>query len=69
MKEVFRLPSVFALIVSAALCSSAQNGMQRTAPPAQTGQTGQPKPGSPNQFTFRIDASASLGGRIGRRTT
>src|ERR1035438_9933735 len=41
MKKVFTLPSVFALIVSAALCSSAQNGMQHAAPPAQTGRTGQ----------------------------
>jgi VWFA-related protein len=56
MKKVFTLPSAFALIVSAALCSSGQNGMQGAAPPAQTGQTAQPKPGRPNQFTFRIDA-------------
>jgi Ca-activated chloride channel homolog len=56
MKKAFTLPSVVALLVSAALCSSAQNGMQSAAPIAQTGQSGQPKPGSSSQFTFRMDA-------------
>jgi Ca-activated chloride channel homolog len=56
MKKAFTLPSVFALLVSAAHSSSAQNLLQSGTPTVQTGQTGQPKPGSPNQFTFRMDA-------------
>jgi VWFA-related protein len=56
VKKAFTLPAVFALLVSATLCSSAQNGMQSAAPLAPTGQNGQPKPGYPNQFTFRMDA-------------